>query len=133
MTYTIKTINHWRKKSMTILRRWKFIPCSWIGRINSENGYITKNHLVQFNLHQNSNDILHRDRKIIVIVIKAAWCWHKNKHEDRWNRVYIPNTNLHSYSHLILTKELKTCIGEKITSSVHSAGKTGYSHIEDWN
>jgi hypothetical protein len=32
-----------------------------------------------------------------------------------------------------LTKESKIHIGEKITSSTNGAGKTGYSHVEDWN
>jgi hypothetical protein len=42
------------------LRRWKDILCSWIRR------NIVKNILpyVQCNLYQNSNDVLHRNRKI---------------------------------------------------------------------
>jgi hypothetical protein len=43
-------------------RRWKDRQCSWIGRINivetTESGL-----QIQSNLHQNSNDILHRDAK----------------------------------------------------------------------
>jgi hypothetical protein len=46
-------------------RKWKDRPCSWIGRINSENNHISKRKLqVQCNLHQNPNDIHHRDLKV---------------------------------------------------------------------
>jgi hypothetical protein len=40
-------------------RRWKDLPCSWIGRINIvKNGYTTKSNLhVQCNSYQNPNDI----------------------------------------------------------------------------
>jgi len=43
------------KKIKEDLRRWKDLPCSWIGRIN-----IVK---IQCNPHQNSNSILQRIRK----------------------------------------------------------------------
>jgi hypothetical protein len=44
-------------------RRWRDLPCSWIGRINIvKNGYTTKSNLhVSCNSHQNPNDIHHRD------------------------------------------------------------------------
>jgi hypothetical protein len=46
------------------LRRWEDLPCSWIGRINSQNVCLAKSHLqTQCNPHQNSNSILHRVRK----------------------------------------------------------------------
>jgi hypothetical protein len=44
------------------IRRWKDLPCSWIGRINIVK--MAKSNLpVQHNPYQNSNDILHRNRK----------------------------------------------------------------------
>jgi hypothetical protein len=58
------------------IRRWKDHLCSWINRINSVKMAILWNLYVQCNLHQNSNDILHRDRKSI---LKFIW-----KHKIPW-------------------------------------------------
>ena len=42
----------------------KDIPCSWVGRINTQNVHTTKSHLqIQCNLYQNINGILHKTRK----------------------------------------------------------------------
>jgi hypothetical protein len=42
-----------------------------------------------------------------VIAIKTTWFWHKNKHEDQWNRIEGPDMNLHNYTHLIFDKGTK--------------------------
>jgi hypothetical protein len=65
------------------------------------------------------------------IAIKTVCSWHKNRHEDEWNRIEDLDMNPHSYSHLFLTKASKTYDGKKTASSTNVAGKSGYLPAEN--
>ena len=56
-----KNFKSLKKEIEEDLRRWKDLPCSWIGRINIvKNVYPAESNLqIQCNPHQNSNSILH--------------------------------------------------------------------------
>jgi uncharacterized protein (DUF736 family) len=41
------------------------------------------------------------------IAIKTAWDWHKNSHEDQWNRTEDPDMKPHNYNQLIFDKSTK--------------------------
>jgi hypothetical protein len=41
------------------------------------------------------------------IAMKTAWYWHKNKHEDQWNRIQALDVNPHNYTNLIFDRVAK--------------------------
>ena len=60
-----KNFKSLKKEIEEDIRRWKDLPCSWVGRINhSNNGHLAESNLqIQCNPHQNFNSILHRIAK----------------------------------------------------------------------
>jgi hypothetical protein len=49
------------------------------------------------------------------MAIKTVWHWHKNGHEEQWNRIKGPDINSHSFRYLIFDKEAQNILSREVT------------------
>jgi tRNA(Phe) wybutosine-synthesizing methylase Tyw3 len=84
-------------------RKWRDLPCSCIGRIN-----IVK--MAILGKKKNAGGITIPNFKLYykAIAIKIAWYWHKNRHEDQWNRIDDLALKPHKDNQVIFDKSAKS-------------------------
>jgi hypothetical protein len=92
------------------------IPMTFIAEIEKSNisKFIWKHKRQQiaktiFSKKSNAGDITISDFQLYSrsIAIKTAWYWHKNRHEDQWNRTEDTDMNPHIFANLIFDKVAK--------------------------
>jgi hypothetical protein len=79
-------------------------------------------------ISKNSND--RSQHWLLITETKTIWHGQINRHA---HRIEDPEINLQATALWFSTKVWKTFIGEKAASLTNGDGKTGYSHVEEWN
>jgi hypothetical protein len=127
-----------KKKMEEDFRRWKDIPCSWIGRINRVIMVIYRYNAISIKIlthffieleraickfiWNNKKAQDSKNKRILgggitipylklyyrAIVIKAIWYWYRDRQVDKWNKIEDPEINLHTYGHSIFDNGVKT-------------------------
>lgn len=69
--------------------------------------------------------MLPESNDVLSVVVRTAWCWHKSRHIDQWNRMESLEKNPHVYGQLIESERAERRQWEKDSLFSRDIGKTG--------